>query len=68
MQVTYRVYFASFTSLEGQKYDYNVNSTVKKWEIQKTTTELLPMMTSDIIHGENTYTDLNLLHATDSRS
>lgn len=45
-----------------------INSTVKKWEIQKTTTELLPMMTSDIIHGENTYTDLNLLHATDSRS
>lgn len=26
------------------------------------------MMTSDIIHGENTYTDLNLLHAKDSRS
>ena len=26
------------------------------------------MMTSDIIHEENTYTDLNLLHAKDSRS
>lgn len=35
---------------------------------KKNTMELLPMMTSDIIHEENTYTDLNLLHAKDSRS
>ena len=46
-----------------------INSTVKKWEIQKKHHGvILPMMTSDIIHGENTYTDLNLLHAKDSRS